>query len=379
MESAGPTPHGALLPADHTDLQAWFRLPGPVASVQLDVAAEVGAVPERRATQWRNAAAELRQRGAPADLVDRLGRAVQDAPIRPGGAVVGLAAADRDPLVAAVALDVPRDLATWSPLPRVGLLLEARQRQVPHVVVLTDRLGADIYAVAAGDGAPAAHREVQGEASPVERNAPGRWSQPRYQRRVHTSWEENAADVAAVVQEVADDIDAELVALAGDVRAVELVQASLPGRHAGKVQVVTGSRHPDGSEHARAEEVQRLVDTVGAATTAGLLQKLREELGQRDRAVSGPGPVLEALARGQVQVLLVHDDPDDVRGAWFGPDPLQVGELGDEVRAMGVEEPSCDRLVDVAIRAAFGSGAGVRVVPHGAGLDDVAALLRWTA
>jgi peptide subunit release factor 1 (eRF1) len=181
-----------------------------------------------------------------------------------------------------------------------------------------------------------------------------------------------------VVEETCNRNDAKLVVVARDVRAVELLRKALPPRVDELVTVIDGSRHADGSEDAIADDTVRAVATVVARDTAALLAKFREEVGQHDRAADGPGPVLEALARGQVEVLLVHDDPDDNRTAWFGPEPLHVGARRDVVEAMGVAAPTEGRLVDVALRAALGSGAGIRIVPDSRQLDGrVGAILRW--
>ena len=50
-------------------------------------------------------------------------------------------------------------------------------------------------------------------------------------------------------------------------------------------------------------------------------------------------------------------------------------------RGLGVDEPVEGRLVDVAVRAALGTGAGIRVVPPGAAgpTDGMGAVLRWSA
>jgi hypothetical protein len=82
-----------------------------------------------------------------------------------------------------------------------------------------------------------------------------------------------------------------------------------------------------------------------------------------------------------VDVLLVaSDDPEDARTAFFGPDPAVVGATAGDVRALGVDEPVEGRLVDVAMRAALGTGAGVRVVPPGAAgpTGGLGAILRWS-
>jgi hypothetical protein len=81
-----------------------------------------------------------------------------------------------------------------------------------------------------------------------------------------------------------------------------------------------------------------------------------------------------------VDVLLVTpDDPDDARTAWFGPDPTQLAMTADDLRGLGVDEPVEGRLVDVAVRAALGTGAGIRVVQPGAGVSGgLGAVLRWS-
>ena len=89
---------------------------------------------------------------------------------------------------------------------------------------------------------------------------------------------------------------------------------------------------------------------------------------------------MSALAMAAVDVLLVAaDDPDDPRKAWFGPEPTQVGVTAADVRSMGVDQPQEGRLVDVAVRAALGTGAGIRVIGTGAGLEGgIGAILRWS-
>lgn len=82
---------------------------------------------------------------------------------------------------------------------------------------------------------------------------------------------------------------------------------------------------------------------------------------------------------GQVEVLLLHDDPEDGRMAWFGPEPVHVATSPEDLRAMGVDDPQRGRLGDVLVRAALGTGAGVRILPDAQDLTDgVGAVLRWS-
>ena len=378
METSGTTPPGALAAQDLADLAALADRTGPFATVVLGVSPDAVDAEHRLDVRWRNARRELEGRQVPHRVLDSIEAVVLSDPEdhRVGAALTVVATADGVCLVDHHDEPPRRDLLSWGPLPRLGHLVEWRQARVPHVVALVDRTGADVFALRGEE--QEAHEEAGGREHPIRKVGPGGWSQRRFQQRAEANWEKNAADVADTVVRLSDDVGAKVIAIAGDVRAVELLQKALPDRVASLVHVVDGSRHPDGSEDEVAEGTLRATATVAAAESAQLLAKLREERGQDDRAVTGAAGTLLALAKGQVEVLLVHDDPDDERGAWFGPDPLQVGGAAEDVTAMGARSAEQGRLVDVAIRAALGSSAGIRVVPTSGQLDDgIGAILRW--
>ncbi len=56
--------------------------------------------------------------------------------------------------------------------------------------------------------------------------------------------------------------------------------------------------------------------------------------GKRCRAVAA-----EAVRRGQVDLLLFHDDPDDQRRLWFGSRPESVAADPEDLRGLGAEQP----------------------------------------
>jgi hypothetical protein len=86
-----------------------------------------------------------------------------------------------------------------------------------------------------------------------------------------------------------------------------------------------------------------------------------------------------ALALSQVAVLLIADEPDDGRSLWFGPDPALLASSDRELKELGVDSPEQGPARDVLVRAALGTGAGIRVVDDADRLaDGVGALLRWT-
>jgi peptide subunit release factor 1 (eRF1) len=121
-----------------------------------------------------------------------------------------------------------------------------------------------------------------------------------------------------------------------------------------------------------------MVKSAVAEDTVALLRKFKEESGQGDRAADGVARTLEALAASQVDTLLLGDDVDDPRTAWFGRLPNVVGADEAAVKALGEDNPQEARVADVCIRSAWGTGAGVRIVPRHAVPEGVGAILRFT-
>jgi hypothetical protein len=258
----------------------------------------------------------------------------------------------------------------------IGPLLEWRQSQVPHLVAVVDRKGGDLF-VFRPDGSDA-YMPVEGGDDPIHKAKPGGWSQARYQRRAENTWDANAHEVADAITELVDKEQPALIALGGDVRAVELLKEAMPKRVGELVHDIAGSRAADGSVDSVVDDVTRLVATAVAAGTAALLAKFREERGQADRAVDGPAATLDALNKAQVEVLLVHADPDDSRTAWFGAEAIPVAEAAAGLTDLGVADPQQAALADVALRAALGTGAGFRIIPGAGGPSGgIGAILRW--
>jgi hypothetical protein len=170
------------------------------------------------------------------------------------------------------------------------------------------------------------------------------------------------------------------VAAAGDVRAVQLLREQAPKRVRELIRVVGGEYHSLDAVFAAADK--QVAATVEADTEA-LLQRFAEERGQRDRAVEGAAATLAALARGQVATLLVAGPwLDDERTAWFGPAPTDVAGDRDALAALGVHSPTEGRLINVAVRAALGTGANVRVIEpdrRDGPREGLGALLRFAA
>ena len=164
--------------------------------------------------------------------------------------------------------------------------------------------------------------------------------------------------------------------LGGDGREVELIRSRLPHALLTRTHVIGPGRASDGSADQRDDDILRLVHAAAAARSVALLHAFAEE--PRARAAHGTLATLAALRRSQVEVLLVHDDPDDDRFAWFSDLPGDVALIRHQLAEPATARAA--RLVDVAVHAALRTGAGVRILPHVAAIpDDVGAILRWPA
>jgi peptide subunit release factor 1 (eRF1) len=243
--------------------------------------------------------------------------------------------------------------------------------------VLTDRTGADMAARVADDVART--ERVEGRVTPhIHKPQAGGWSQPRYHHRAEALWESNAGEVAGALTRLVDQVRPRFVAVAGDVRAVQLLREHAPKRVRELLQVVGGELD---SLDAVFSEADKLVRATVEADNQAVLDRFAEERGQADRAVEGATATLAALALGQADTLLLTGlFLDDERTAWFGPGPADVAAERATLADLGVAEPVEGRLVDVAVRAALGTGADVRVLdPDGQTrpAEGLGALLRF--
>jgi release factor family 2 len=384
MESSGTTPPGGQSPAAVPDIAAAFDGPGPFVTVYLGTEAAVEQAAQQSELRWKNLRRQLKEDGAAPEALAAVDPLVPDAHHR-GRTLAVVADATGLRLVRHEPEPPARDVGWVAPLPRVGPFIEWAQTAVPHLVVLADRVGADIVvftrradSYGAGEAAVVSVGEESGDDPVLRKTNPGGWSQRRYQKRAENLWEQNAKAVADQVASLADETGARLIVVAGDVRALQLLREHLPARTAELLREVDGSRAPGSGLDEIADDVVKLAATLVAEDTVELLRQFKEERGQRDLAVEGAKNTIEALAAARVDTLLIHDDPDDDRTAWFGPEPGMVAQTKRALTELGLPKPQKARLVDVAIRAAFTTGAAVRIVPSvGSVKQGIGAILRF--
>jgi hypothetical protein len=375
METSEPLTHGAMQAPDLVEV---VRGSGPFLSLYLHTEGDVENASRRSAARWRGVRSDLEDRGVPGPILEQIGGLVPHAHLEGRCLAViadteGLLHVEHGPAVGSA------DEASWEPVPHLLPILRWRQSEPPYVVALTDRTGADLYAFRRG--APEMHGEVEGEHDVIRKVQAGGWSQRRYQQRAEDSWAGNAEQVAERVTELVERVEAELLVMAGDVRAVHLLQESLPGRLRALGHVVHGERPWETSGDAMPAEVGDLVAEHVQRGTDELLARCEEERGQHDKAVEGFEATARALARAQVAVLLTAGGRED-RSLWFGPDP-SLASTDRALKELGVDSPQEGPPHDVLVRATLGTGASIRVLEDLEGREGpregVGALLRWTS
>lgn len=336
--------------SSHADLKTLTKQSDWFATMTIPAPSNLDDAQDRFELEWRNARRQLSDRWE-ADELDHLDDVVGGLRHSVGASLVAVHARHGSTLIEL--LDEPVSAATVEegPLPRWATVIESRQRVIAHVVVEADRVGADLTAF--DGGAVLATQTVDGSTEHIHRGHPGGWSQRRFQQRAENTWEDNARHVADAVTTLAREVEAQLVAVAGDVRAQTFILEALPAEIANlSVRIESGS--PEGI----ADEVVRMLSTKVAERVTAAAEEVRAGV-SGGIASTDSNAIVEALREGRVARLLVHDDNtsrDQADPTWFNG----------------------TRLVDRAIVAALDTDAEILVVPRLAMMDGpMAATMRW--
>jgi len=354
---------------------------GPFASVAIDASRVSRATGDDPEQHWEPLARKLRERGAPDDVVEAIGTAAT--------AGTGLGGERTRVVVAGggrVVLDevLPgrpvRDEAQYGAAPHLMPVARALATTCPHLLVRLDRTGADIELVGPR-GAAEGHATVEGDHDVLHKFGGGGWSHRRFQERVEDSVARNTEQVAKQLRTIVQQEDVELVLVMGEEQAVAELQHQAPEELASVLVVVdSGGRAAGTDEQAEEEAVRAALDAHRAEQRAQVLDELREQLSRQQRAVDGLGPVVHALRRGQVDRLVLRDDPTSTATLWAGEQPLQLGLTEQEARDAGAQSPQEVRADAAITWALVGSDAELTLVEDDdlEITDGIAAVLRWS-
>lgn len=361
-----------------------YESPGPFATVYLDASRDTEHGTAEVELRWRDTRAELEREGAASADLDALQAAVEQDRSTPGRHGLVLVATGGRVVFSA---DLPRPPARpggrVAPLPHLMPYLAATAQQVPHVLVVADRTGADIAIERSGGGVD--RESVDGQRQyPLHRTSTDDWSVWHFQNRVENSWRENARDVAAEVSTRVASSGARLVVLAGDPRARTLIRGALASEVPPSTvieDVEAGGRAEGSSERALAEAARDAVLHAVWRQRRELLEHLQQNLGRGEYAVAGVANVVAALQQAQAETVVVSDDPSSTLVAWIGRRPVEFGLTEDDMSAMGVREPGKDRFDAALVRAVVGTDARLVITPnaHEYLPEGIGALLRYQA
>jgi hypothetical protein len=364
---------------DARTLAKLYAVDGPFVTIYLNTRGDTEDAATQLETRWKNVLRDLANEGVDEATRDALTQKRGDH--TNGGTRVLVAAHGQVHLATSLPHPPPQDIdITVGPLPRLVPLADALALQIPHVVVLADRTGADVLAYTSGPE-PDTTESTDNTRFPQRKVHAGGWAAKRYDNDVEETWEQSAREVAGLIEKVTRDIDARVIAASGDDRALQLIAQHLPTDLTDRyITIGGGGRHVDGSDDVIAEEVLRILADTAAKNTLDLLNTFAEERGQQDRAADGARQTIEALQKGQVRTLILTDARDSDKHAWGGPDPMHIALDSADFANMGLATYHEAPLDELLLRAAWGTGADVQFVTGGveeSPNDGIGALLRY--
>lgn len=368
---------------DTAILHRALRSPGPFATVCADVTHTTESADTELELRVRALTEQLAEQGATEAAIDAVrGRLLEGADGGWAGTLRGravIADAEGRVLLDSPLVDVPRtEVAEWSPQPDLLPVLRQLPGRVPHLLVVTDRVGADITIVT-DPGRPAMQTSVEGDTEYMRKISRGDWSELSYLHTAENVWIANADKVAKVIDQLVGQTRARFVLLAGEERA----RAVLADRVTARVKELLVEMSEGGrAEGADREPIHRrqgeLVAEYEAREDAHVLEQI-EAASAHGLAVTGTALVVEALRKSQVETLVLADPPDQ-EVLFVGNVPLELGVDSADLAGMGVSDPHQVPADRALLAAAESSSAAVVVLPRAAMPGDipVAAVLRYT-
>jgi hypothetical protein len=273
--------------------------------------------------------------------------------------------------------DIPRrEIARLAALPHAMPMLAQQPLRVPHLRVTATRSGGEVLQVP-GEGGMRDERS-EGPGWPVHKPSAGGWSQARYQRSAEHAWEVNAKELAAQVAAAAEQVRAEHIIVAGDIRARALLLEHLDSQLR-RIAVVVDREVPADSE-AMAEAAEAVIAGSEEQACRDKFAEWHSRLA-RASAVEGLADTLAALSESRAADVFIADEPRSVAEAWIGPGGTDVAATADQLTVRGVSAPVSDRADAAIVRAIACTDAELFFLPGDldAPREGIGATLRYPA
>lgn len=355
-------------------IQELYTHTGPFVTLHTDVSRTTEDAAQQLDARWTSTRHELERAEVDPALIDRIEQRLREQPDVSGEVRRTLVAADGE----IVFDDVRSGHTPWPETLTVGALpdlsgwLHQVEGEIPFLLVVADREGADLEFYRARSRPDVEQREVTGETLHITRSHPGGWRQKQYQQRAENVWERNAREVAEEIRSLCVELRPRVVVLAGDPRARTEIVDALEGMPCGVEQVQGGGRGAGASDEALWNDVRLVLARLEAGDQREVTERLREKVGQGGAATYGLHDVLDALVQGKVERLVVDLEATHAMSV----DPTSHPGLELPSSAAVDEKIPADQVL-VAMGAATDAELSVLPKEQTPG-DGVAALLRWT-
>ena len=360
-------------------LRALYESDGPFATAYVRTTRDAATASHQVELRARHLAEQLSAQGAPAEAGDAIETAVRDEAEGAPAERVLVWAGGRIVFDADLPETGEDETATWGPLPDLLEYARAYANTVPHVVAVVDRVGGDLTAVDAL-GQVREIESVDGTTFHLRKVKVGGWSQLHYLHHAEERWKANADDVAVAVDRLIEEVQAEQLVVAGDVRAREKLHEKLSVRgksllteieHGGRAEGVDEEAF-DHAVHERVEETaHRMVEERCAMFT--------ERMGKKGAAAEGLSHVVAAASQAKLDTLLIGENFKADADAWIGTSSEQISLTRKGLETLGadlaVKVPAGSALLRSAVLT---DGEVLVVPPDGIKLrDGIGALLRF--
>jgi len=334
------TPSVSARPNALDRLRSIYESPGPYTSLYLPCGAIADTDPIAFFAENR---AQLADKGSPPAALDALhARCGLPLPDDVGGWALH-AAADGSTVVDFAPEGPAAPIMTVGALPMAAPMLEWDQWRIPHVAVSVGESASEVVTFLPG-------AEPAISPLPVDTRS-----------------------AASALRLLAKNELVRLIVIAEQGGEADELVTRLQGVVPPRTNVVKLDETDAATVHRMADATVRYVADVVARDTVRSLEDFRFMQSTGD-AVEGNDASFAALASGNAQMLLVHDDPNDPAAASFGAKPHEVSAVFDHY-------PSISRRADVAIWSAVKQGVNVRIIPTTSetGPDDNIGVILATA
>jgi hypothetical protein len=348
---------------------------GPFASVHFDFSHDTEDAAKQLELRLKEIEAALSDQRADAETVDAVLRAIRESEPPVGKAGRSIVAAHGSVLLdRRLAAPPPQQVVRFSPLPYLLPLATHAEETPRYVLVVADRIGAEITEYAGGEPRTTT---VEGEDHPVHKVRGGGTAHHNLQNAAEETARRNLVTIADHVAKTVERSGARLVVLAGEKQARTALHEALPEpvrRIAAEVEA--GSRADGSTREELDRQVHELLANRHLAALDDLADRFRAASApEHGLAVSGLEAVTSALAEANVETLLVGSPGET--SVFGGPDPAQVAVGKAGLQALGVSQPEQRRADEAIPFAAVATGAEVVVLDERVDLwEGFGALLR---